>query len=82
MGKNATGLVDWVIVEDGDEYETRIDESNGEINHPVVTVIDNNGTLEITPNEPGEIELVAVRGVGGGSVDSNWILKITFVVTE
>jgi hypothetical protein len=82
MGKNATGLVDWVIVEDGDEFETRIDESNGEINHPVVTVIDNHGTLEITPNEPGEIELVAVRGVGGGSVDSNWILKITFVVTE
>jgi hypothetical protein len=82
MERNATGLVDWVIVADGYEFETRIDESNGEINHPVVTVTDNNGTLELTPNATGEIELVAVRGVGGGSVDSDWILKIIIVVTE
>jgi hypothetical protein len=82
MDKNATGLVDWVVLQDDIEFGTRIDANNGEINHPVANIKDNNGTLEITPNAAGEIVLVAVRGVGGGSVIDDWVLKLHIIVTE
>ena len=82
MGKNATGLVDWVVLQDDIEFGTRIDANNGEINHPVANIKDNNGTLEITPNAAGEIVLVAVRGVGGGSVIDDWVLKLHIIATE
>ncbi len=82
MDKNATGLVDWVVLQDDIEFGTRIDANNGEINHPVANIKDNNGTLEITPNAAGEIVLVAVRGVGGGSVIDDWVLKLHIIATE
>jgi hypothetical protein len=85
MGRQATGLVDWVVIVGGVELVVRIDEYSHKIEHAIAdieeVIIDGVSTIRITPKAAGQLEIVVVRGIGGGSVGTDWILRLILIVT-
>ncbi len=82
MEKPATSMVDWVVLVNGAEVGRIADAYF--VDHTFALIEDDDlaGVLRITPKEAGELEIVVVRGMGGGSVATDWILKFTLIIVE